>query len=227
MPIDDRDWYKQRQKKMLGKIPDESDESSAVDKIKQAVYNPKEFRSGESKDISKEKTSLLKILLVVTLLLLTIFAVVDYLGKGFTWQFIEREGKFRHLDKRPDDQRKLDAQVADWKENKGTEISICQNKGYANEEDVSQFLKKVDLFLEKVAAEKKRYQSEGVDFVEAQSSLENLSRNGNDLIRFYNKELVKCYANQMSADLVSKQAKAINISIIDLSKQFKKMAVEK
>jgi hypothetical protein len=106
-------------------------------------------------------------------------------------------------------------------------MGICKDDAYASAEDISQFSKKVDLFLKKVATEKKRHQSESIDITESQLSLENLSREGNELIRFYNKKLVKCYANQVTADLVSKQAKAVNASVNDLSKSFQRISAEK
>jgi hypothetical protein len=227
MPIDDRDWYRERQKKMLEKILDESDKPSAIKKIKQAIYNPKEFRSADSESMSEKRASSLRIFFVVTLLFLVVFAAVDYSRKGFVWQFIQRDGKFRHLDKRSDSERKLDAQVDEWKENKGIETRVCQDDSYASTEDILQFTKKVDLFLKKVAVQKQRHQSDDIDTSEAKISLENLRREGNELIRSYNKNLVKCYASQATADLVSKRAKAVNASVNDFSKSFKKMSTEK
>ncbi len=227
MPIDDRDWYRERQKKMLEKILDESDKPSAIKKIKQAIYNPKEFRSADSEHMSEKIASSLRIFLVVTLLFLVVFAAVDYSRKGFVWQFIQRDGKFRHLDKRSDSERKLDAQVDEWKENKGIETRVCQDDSYASTEDILQFTKKVDFFLKKVAVEKQRHRSDDIDTSEAKISLENLRREGNELIRSYNKNLVKCYASQATADLVSKRAKAVDASVNDFSKSFKKMSAEK
>lgn len=227
MPIDDRDWYRERQKKTLEKILDESDKPSAIDRIKQAIYNPKEFRSADIDETPKKKHQAYKSFLVVTLLFFVLVALVDYSRKGFVWQFIEREGKFRHLDKRSDNERKLDAQVDEWKENKGLEMSVCRDDAYASAEDISQFSKKVDLFLKKVAIEKKRYQVEIIDLSEMQASLESISREGNALVSFYNKKLVACYANQATADRVSKQAAAVNTSINDLSRSFKKISAEK
>jgi hypothetical protein len=227
MPIDDRDWYRERQKKTLEKILDESDKPSAIDRIKQAIYNPKEFRSADIDETPKKKHQAYKSFLVVTLLFFVLVALVDYSRKEFVWQFIEREGKFRHLDKRSDNERKLDAQVDEWKENKGLEMGVCRDDAYASAEDISQFSKKVDLFLKKVAVAKKRYQVDNLDLSETQASLESISREGNALISFYNNKLVACYANQATADLVSKQAKAVNTSINDLSKSFKKISAEK
>lgn len=231
MPIDDRDWYRKRQKKVLEKMLDETDKISAIDKIKQAIYNPKEFRSGSADERVTQKTSAIKIFLIAILVFSTIFSVVDYSRKGFVWQFIEREGKFRHLDERSDTERRLDAQVDEWKENKSVKTSACKDDAYASAEDISQFSKKVALFLKKVAEENTRYQSSGIDrsidASEAYTSLEKLSREGNALIDFYNTNLVRCYSNQVTADRVSKQAAAVNASINDLTKSFKKISAEK
>jgi hypothetical protein len=199
MSIDDRDWYRERQKKLLDEIIDGT----------------------------QQKTSNLRIFITITIVFLFLFAAFDYSRKGIVWQFLEKEGKYRHFDKRSDDERKVDAQVDTWKENKGLENGICKDNAYASAEDISQFAKKVDLFLKKVATEKKRHQSENIDITESQLSLENLSREGNELTRFYNKKLVRCYANQVTADLVSKQAKSVNTSINDLSKSFQKISAEK
>jgi hypothetical protein len=223
MSLDDRDWYRERQKKTLDKILDETGNASTFDKIKRAIYNPKDFRSNDSVDLGEKKPSSgIKVFLVISLIFAILFAAFDYTRKGIVWQFLEKEGKYRHLDKRSDDERKVDAQVDTWKDNSGLETGICKDNAYASAEDISQFSKKVDLFLKKVAVEKKRYQTENIDISDSQLALENLSREGNELIRFYNKKLVKCYANQVTADLVSKQAKSVNTSINDLSKSFQK-----
>jgi len=228
MSLDDRDWYRERQKKMLDRILDESGNTSTFNKIKRAIYNPKEFRSNDSAGTGEQKPlSSIKTFLVISLIFAILFAAFDYSRKGIVWQFLEKEGKYRHLDKRSDDERKVDAQVDTWKDNKGLEMGICKDDAYASAEDISQFSKKVDLFLKKVALEKKRYQSENMDISDSQLSLENLSREGNELIRFYNKKLVRCYANEVTADLVSKQAKSVNTSINDLSKSFQKISIEK
>ena len=200
MSVDDRDWYRERQKKVLDNI------------------------LGESSETPKSRISAF---IVCLLLFVILFAVVDYSRKGFVWQFIEREGKFRHFDRRSDTERKLDAQVDEWKENKSVKTSACKDDAYAGEKDISQFSKKVDLFLKKVAIEKKRYQVENVDLSETQAALESISREGNALISFYNQKLVACYANQITADRVSKQAAAVNASINDLTKSFKKISAEK
>jgi hypothetical protein len=200
MSVDDRDWYRERQKKVLDNI------------------------LGESSETSKSRISTF---IVFLLLFVILFAVVDYSRKGFVWQFIEREGKFRHFDRRSDTERKLDAQVDEWKKNKSVKTSACKDDAYASAEDISQFSKKVDLFLKKVAIEKKRYQVENVDLSETQASLESISREGNALISFYNQKLVACYANQITADRVSKKAAAVNASINDLTESFKKISAEK
>jgi hypothetical protein len=223
MSLDDRDWYIERQKKTLDKILGESGNTSTFDKIKRSIYNPKEFRSNDSADIAEqEPSSGMKAFFVISLIFAILFAAFDYSRKGIVWQILEKEGKYRHLDKRSEDERKVDAQIDTWKDNKGLEMGICKDDAYANPEDISQFSKKVDLFLKKVATEKKRHQSEDIDITDSQLALENLSREGNELIRFYNKKLVRCYANQVTADLVSKKAKSVNTSINDLSKSFQK-----
>ena len=200
MSVDDRDWYRERQKKVLDNI------------------------LGESSETPKSRISTF---IVFLLLFVILFAVVDYSRKGFVWQFIEREGKFRHFDRRSDTERKLDAQVDEWKENKSVKTSACKDDAYASAEDISQFSKKVDLFLKKVAIEKRRYQVENVDLSETQASLESISREGNALISFYNQKLVACYANQITADRVSKKAAAVNASINDLTESFKKISAQK
>jgi uncharacterized protein YkwD len=202
--VQDRDWYHEHSRKREQSRFDDTDEA-----VRQARYDPKQFRSGaKSAGGGRRRAWLFGALLA--LLLACVVAAESYRSKGPVWRLandVTRYVQSTWVGSGGETKPAIDQKAA----------APCDVKAAAPEAAANQFIKDADGFLLRVAELRVKHEFNELAGPALKAEKDRVERESQALLGFHEKNLRKCFLNKDLEAAVSRRLQAIRTNVKDLA----------